>query len=533
MAGVGIAQKKAECRKEFILATAASAWWVFCQAFELMATELPVKIFWANIEYLGYINAFAYFLLVCRFTGYDKWINKKSIAIMLSIYAAFFILIFTDRWHGLMRKNFSLDTSAIPYTIKKDYGILYPLYYVYAGGVNLLSFGLLLVSIFKRNTIYKKQAFIFLGALLPIFVFNVLYILGASPVPRHDITPAFFGLAGVIYAYGLMRHSLINITPIARDMLLETMRDGVIVTDKGGLISDMNRAMSEILQLDFQKCKEKRVGDIASLKDILRSTTDGGFEDGAVNIGEKIFDVKHFPVTDTRGGDIGMMYIFYDITELRTNTETIIRQQKAISVIAERERFGRDLHDNLGQMFGYIIVQGQSVKERFSGGDTDTAEKQLDQLIAAARKAHTDTREYILKMRGIPSRNRNFSVTLKSYCTEFTEKYGIPVSVVFSEKLPEGFPEDETGVQLLRIIQEALNNAGKHAGHCKVNISFLQTEEGVEMNIEDDGRGFDTAALMGADGHGLSIMDERSREIGASFRISSGMGEGTKITVKF
>jgi len=88
----------------------ASAWWVFCQAFELMAVTLPVKLFWANLVYLGAgLSAFAYLMLVMRFSGYERLLTKKSISMVLIIYAIFFSLVFTDQYHGLMRTNFSLS----------------------------------------------------------------------------------------------------------------------------------------------------------------------------------------------------------------------------------------------------------------------------------------------------------------------------------------------------------------------------------------------------------------------------------------
>lgn len=63
---------------------------VFCQAFELMATTLPVKLFWANIEYTGAgLSAFAYLMLAMRFSGYGKLLTRKNIGIVFIIYAVF------------------------------------------------------------------------------------------------------------------------------------------------------------------------------------------------------------------------------------------------------------------------------------------------------------------------------------------------------------------------------------------------------------------------------------------------------------
>ena len=132
--------------KEFIMVMLASAWSVFCQSFELMGTTLPVKLFWADMEYLGMMfSAFAFLLMAIRFAGYDRYITKRNVLIVMLVYVIFWALALTDQYHGLMRTNFSLDTSAIPYTIKKDYGLIYPLYTFFIYSMIIASFSALVL----------------------------------------------------------------------------------------------------------------------------------------------------------------------------------------------------------------------------------------------------------------------------------------------------------------------------------------------------------------------------------------------------
>jgi signal transduction histidine kinase len=520
-----IIRKDARYKAEFIFATITSAWWVFCQAFELMGTNLDIKIIWANIQYIGYLNAFAYFLLSCRLTGFDKWINKYSIMFMLFIYAIFFVLIFTDKYHGLMRYNFSLDTSTIPYTINKQYGALYYVYYAYAGGVNLLSYVVLSLAIIQKSAI-RKQAIIFIIGLTPIAISNAVYVLNLSPIP-HDITPVFFAFSGLIYAYGIRRLDLINIYPIAKDLLLETIDDGIFVLDKTDHLTNMNLAMYKIVGAKYKKLNGTSLDKLPILQNLINDAKNGN-----MNINDKTYLVKSMPINDKRKTFLGTMYIFSDITEQEKNTEIIIRQQKAISIIKERENFGRELHDSIGQAFVYVNVQAQSIKENLSTGKTDTAKKQLDELVIASRTTHTEIRDYILEMRGISPRNRNFSAVLKSYLMEYKKKYGLDVNLVFDDSLPDGFPPETIAKQLLRIIQESLTNIQKHAGeNARCEISFCEKEDFIVLTIKDDGLGFDIDKLQGTGSHGLYIMEERSQEIGALFEINSLVGKGTIITI--
>ncbi|MDN5300356.1 MAG: hypothetical protein PWP51_2909, partial [Clostridiales bacterium] len=87
-------------------------------------------------------------------------------------------------------------------------------------------------------------------------------------------------------------------------------------------------------------------------------------------------------------------------------------------------------------------------------------------------------------------------------------------------------------IQLLRIIQEGLNNVQKHAGPCQVVITIAHAEREISLSIKDTGRGFDVNKAK-ADTYGISIMRERAAEIGGVFSIHTAEGKGTEITVRF
>jgi len=522
--------------KEFIFAMIASAWWVFCQAFELMAVTLPVKLFWANIEYIGAgLSTFAYLMLAMRFSGYGKLLTRKNISIVFVIYAVFFGLVFTDQYHGLMRTNFSLDISAIPYTIDKDYGILYPIYILFTYSMNAASLVLLLITAIKKDSLYRKQAAILSTGLGFIAASNISYILGLSPVKRFDMAPALFGFSALLVSWGIFRYKLLNITPIARDLLVERMSSGIIVLDRDNVIVDINHAALTMFHLEESNMIGRNMSEIPLLAENLPSGDTGEQQTMVTYCNEDkeyVYEIKIHPFNDKREKRAGTLYVINDITDQQKNLEKIIQQQKTLSVMCERERLGRELHDGLGQMFGYYNAQAQTVKEYMIQQKYQTAMKQLEDLICVSRDVHSDIREYILEMRGISPRNRSFSAALKQYVAAFSEKFGIPVTASFDDNLPANFPEEAKAIQLLRIIQEALNNIQKHAGECTANILFIRKEGFVEVSISDTGIGFDTGKQDGIHQYGLSIMQERAAEIGAAIDIYSEKGVGTEIILK-
>jgi len=532
----GFRHRQNEGINEFIFAMLASAWWVFCQAFELMATTLPVKLTWANIEYVGAgLSTFAYLMLAMRFSGYGKLLTRKNISFVFIIYIFFFGLVFTDQHYGLMRTNFSLDTSAIPYIIDKDYGVLFPVYIIFTYSMNAASLVLLLIAAIKKDSLYRKQAMVLLMALGLIAVSNITYILGLSPVKRFDTAPALLGLSALVLSWGIFQHKLLNIMPIARDLLVERMNSGIIVVDRDNVIVDINNSALAMFHLRKSTMIGKNITEIPVLADKLTQDDIGDRQTIVTYCNEDkeyVYEIKTHPFNDKRGKRAGTLYILNDITEQQKNLEKLIQQQKTLSVMRERERLGRELHDGLGQMFGYYNAQAQTVKEYMLQQKYQTAMKQLEDLICVSRDIRSDIREYILEMRGISPRNRSFSAALKQYAAALSEKFGIPVTTSFDENLPADFPQDAKAIHLLRIIQEALNNIQKHAGECTANISFSRKEDFVEISVSDNGKGFDSDKQVGSHHYGLSIMQERAAEIGAAIHIHSEKDKGTEITLR-
>lgn len=532
----GLKYKDNNAVKEFIGLMLVLAWWSFCQAFELMAMTFGSKLFWANLVYTGAgLSPFFFLMFTMRFCGYHKYLTKRNISIVLLIYLALYILIFTDPYHGLMRYDFHLDTSQIPYVIVKKYGTVFPLYILFTYAMNAISLIILFMNAIRKQALYKKQVLLLFMALAVMSFSNILYILKLTPFTRFDTAPAFLGVAALLLSFALFRHRLLDIMPIARDLLMDKMTSGIIVVDKNNSIVDINHAGQEIFQLDKSSIIGINAFNYPILSKYLPLVENEEHPAVAVmerNGNENIYELKMHSFYYDKEKQPGKVYVISDITEQQKNLEKIIEQQKALSVMHERENIGRDLHDGLGQMFGFYSTQAQTVKEYMKQKKYDLAMEHLGSLISVAKDAHSDIREYIMEMGGVSARNRNFSATLKQYVAGYSEKFNIQVNVVFDDRLPVQFPEEAQGIQLLKIIQEALNNIRKHAGKCIVSITFTQYDRCVELCITDTRKGFKVEQQTTVHQYGLSIMRERAVGIGASFDIKSNDNIGTKIIVR-
>jgi len=218
-----------------------------------------------------------------------------------------------------------------------------------------------------------------------------------------------------------------------------------------------------------------------------------------------------------------------------------------LAAIEERERIGRDLHDDLAQVIGSISTLSEAAQARLTGGDTQAVQSILNQLGQIAQDAHADVRRYIL---GIRASTRtagshkkeaypasSFFTILESYLGTLRVRYGLETQL----SLPDDLVDDpfalQVGTQLLRIIQEALTNVSKHAGVNKARILFTQHEDEVQVIISDEGCGFETAphtsetGEMGRSHLGLRIMRERAESVNGRLEIRSTPDTGTNIII--
>jgi len=203
---------------------------------------------------------------------------------------------------------------------------------------------------------------------------------------------------------------------------------------------------------------------------------------------------------------------------------------ETVAVLQERNRVALELHDGLAQVLGGIVLKAQIVQGLLSRGELMVAQAELGDLRAAAAEAFREVREAILDLRTTIGPNRSFFDTVREYVRRFSSQNRLPVQL----NLPEDnlFPFGAAAqVQVLRILQEALNNVRKHAPDSQVVVTFVPDSAGMRMIVEDDGPGFDPSKVVKGKHLGLESMAERAKSIGADFQLETTLGEGTRVII--
>lgn len=206
-------------------------------------------------------------------------------------------------------------------------------------------------------------------------------------------------------------------------------------------------------------------------------------------------------------------------------------QTTQMAVLQERYRLAREIHDGLSQTLGFLGLQTERVEELIARRRYDAAAQELSQVRHSIRAAYLDAREAIDGLRLSISEPSHLAVRLAEYVDEFARQSGIGAH--FSAEPKEITVAPETGLQLLRIAQEALTNVRKHAQASSVQVRLHQRPTELELTITDDGRGLPEATQLGRayHSHGLASMRERAQGLGGTFTVATGPGQGTRITV--
>ena len=221
------------------------------------------------------------------------------------------------------------------------------------------------------------------------------------------------------------------------------------------------------------------------------------------------------------------------LSELAERLETANAQLAAnavkiesLTLQNERQRMARELHDTLAQGVAGLVLQLEAVRAHLASNRLDRASAIVDQALTRARGTLSESRAAIDDLRSVPE---DLAESVREKVDHFKQGTGIPCELELS--VEENLLSPGIADHGLNILSEALANVMKHAQATKVNVRFRVRKDELELEVHDDGNGFDNHQ-GNRDGHyGLLGMRERARLTGGELKIASNAGLGT--TVRF
>ncbi|HET7481070.1 MAG TPA: histidine kinase N-terminal 7TM domain-containing protein [Rubrobacteraceae bacterium] len=488
--------------RELALLMAAVSVWSLCYGFEFLFTALNAKLFWASVRYAGVVTVpVAWVLFALRYTGRERWISGRNLALLAVVPAVTLALVWTNWAHHLFWLHATTDTTETFLLVEQ--GAWFWVFFAYS--YLLVALGaFFLVSMFVRSPgLYRGQGgALLVGALAP-WVGNGMYFLGFWPLPNLDPTPLAFLVSGIAVSWSLFRYRLLDIVPVARDTVIERMNDAVIVTDTRRRVVDLNPAARRLLGAQGTGTVGSPLALLAPDFDALlegygeadEAHKEVPFGDGAEG---REYEMSLSSLRDRRGYLTGHLLVLRDVTERKLAERELLRQRADLArTNAELEHFAyliaHDLRAPLRAINGFSQILLEDHGDTLDAGGRDYLTRVAD---AARHMGHII--DELLDLSSLTRAElRRETVDLSALVRGISDelRQGDPTRAVTFDIQRDLTAECDR--RLLRIaLANLLDNAWKFTSRqpeARIEFGTEERDGAVVYFVRDNGVGFDMA----------------------------------------
>jgi len=319
--------------------------WSLTYALHWLTVTPAARGFWLDMTYLGVVTTPGAILgFALQFLGRSHLLAGRRAALLAVEPAITLLLLWSDPLHGLF---YGGQRDPMQSQIFAG-GPWFWVNVVYSYGLILASLLLLLVAVLRPNRLSRPQARIMLAGLLFPLLSNVIGFTGLNPFTGLDLTPIAFTFTGVFLAYGLFYLRLLDLVPIGRDVLVETMNEGMLLLDAQGRIVDLNPAAQWLLNLPESGLAGKPVGAALAHHPQIPALLEAG---GPVKIQlalganpPRYVHIQVMPVREATSRLSGTLLICQDISERVAAEKDLQEQLRQIAALQAslREQAIRD-----------------------------------------------------------------------------------------------------------------------------------------------------------------------------------------------
>ncbi|QSW99398.1 histidine kinase N-terminal 7TM domain-containing protein [Haloterrigena alkaliphila] len=305
-----------------------------------------------------------------EYTGRERFVTPSILAALSiePILAVLFVLV---------------NPNELFYTLREDglvdWGIAFWLHTGYSYVVLSVATVLMLGFLYRSRTLYRGQSAALLTGTVMAWVANAVYLFGPYEL---DTSPIGFLGASVLYAIAIVRYRLADITPIARDRVLDTVTDGIFVVDDRDRVIDANpvgRALlTDVDESPIGAGVDSLFADWPELQEEYQSlTATPEMAERELAVDGEYFLVRMTPIDDGRDRHLGWLFVVRDITERKRREEQLERQNERLEQFADL--VSHDLRNPLTVADGYLEM----------ARETDDDEEYLEEVAQAHERMET------------------------------------------------------------------------------------------------------------------------------------------------
>lgn len=560
-----------------VVLTAGVTWWVLCYALEIALIDPALKVIPSQGKYLGIVIVpVAWFAFSVSYAGRGGWLTRRRIAALGVVPALTTIMIWTNDLHRWMWESRSLVNTG-------EFAVLTSVpafwFWVHATYSYLLILGgtwVLIRQLIHAPGVYRRQLSALFVAVITPLVANAITIFGTGAI---DWTPFAFTILGLALTWGFLRYQLLDLAPVARDLVIDSMTDGMIVLDTAERVVDLNPAAEQIIR----KPASEVIGQpITRTVDLLREqpelaqryrVTDAVHNEIVVERDgiRRYLDVRISPLHDAQKRLTGRVIVLRDITErkhieqqiqtqnealVKANEELLVARQQAEHATQLKSQFlatmSHELRTPLNAIIGYTEIQLAGMTGEMTQEQSDYQERILanaEHLLGLINdvldlsKIEAGRMDLIQK----PFALRAWLDDIVLQNRVLAESKRLHFDYELDAHLPEKVIADAT--RLRQVVINLLSNAIKFTDSGSVRLEILKndrdtwkivvTDTGIgipahaQETVFDEFRQVDGSSRRqhGGTGLGLAIVRKLVLMMGGNIRLKSEVGKGSTFTV--
>lgn len=372
MAGLGLYGKQYVGRipaaTPYVLLMFTAGAWAILYALDLLAPTLALKVFYHDLRFLflPFFPALELWLVVV-YVRHPEWLDRKRAAAILAIPVLAVILALTSPYHGLFRYNFSMNTTGPVPFLQYSESAFFTFYSLYSLALLVIALGILVIMTWRTGTLRETRTILLLLALSVPTALNYLFQAGITPVIGVNPAPVLLWVTAIMYTVALFRFQLLDMVPVARNRLIETMSFPVVVLDNEGKVVDLNPAARSFFSAPGQPVYGRNIGEIApDWPEFISFCRSGGTQRADLawhHAGtERYYSVSTEPIITRYGESDGEIILIQDVTPEKTaeralrESENRFRQLADVTlegIIIHKAGIIRDLNERACEMAGY------------------------------------------------------------------------------------------------------------------------------------------------------------------------------------
>jgi diguanylate cyclase (GGDEF)-like protein/PAS domain S-box-containing protein len=236
--------------------------WSSFYSVQWLSTTPWIQLLSLNFTYIGAVTVPTLFLIFAlTVVNQGRWFQKRLLYLLAIEPLTTLLLVWTNPYHRLMFASVQMANYENILWVQITHGPWYTINLAYSYLILIAALVVLVYAMLRSSPLLQSQnRMILLAALLP-WGMNI-YSETFNNIIRFDFTPLTFGISGILFTYSVIRNRFLDIIPLARSQIIESMSDGVLVLDSQNRIVDINPAMESFLNSESFSCLGKPASEV-------------------------------------------------------------------------------------------------------------------------------------------------------------------------------------------------------------------------------------------------------------------------------